>query len=125
MAENDVKMPDLSGVLDMISKNPDLIKNAVNAFSGMTQAASSEISQSPDGSTPASMPQFDPSALNSLLPMLMKDQKPHNSTKGKSNHHDLLCALKPYLSPERCTVIDRLLEFNQLGDLLKTLEGKK
>lgn len=125
MAENDIKMPDISGIINMISQNPDLIKSLANTFSGMTQASPNDSQSHSDSAPVSSVPQFDQSAFNSLLPMLMKDQKPHGSKSGRSNHHELLCALKPYLSPERCTVIDRLLEFNQLGDLLKSLEGKK
>ncbi len=125
MADNDVKMPDLSGIMDMLSKNPDLVKNAVNAISGMTGAVPSVSSESAEAeaSAPVSAPSFDPSALNALLPMLTQGQKTHKD--GRPNHHELLCALRPYLSPERRTVIDRMLEFGQIGDLLKSFEGKK
>ena len=125
MADNDVKMPDLSGIMDMISKNPDLVKNAVNAISGMVGTAPSAAHEETENeaSAPISAPSFDPSALNALLPMLTQGQKHHKD--GKPNHHELLCALRPYLSPERRTVIDRMLEFGQLGDLLKSFEGKK
>ncbi len=124
MSDNGVKMPDLSGIIDMISKNPDLVRNAMSAISGMSGTVSDSASQDTEKevSAPASAPAFDPSALNALLPKLSQAQKPRND--GKSNHHDLLCALRPYLSPERRTVIDRMLEFGQIGDLLKSFEGK-
>jgi hypothetical protein len=126
MPENDIKMPDLSGIFDMISKNPDIIKNAVNAFSGMTQTTPSSEVQKPreevNVASP-SVPNLDPSMLTSLLPMLTNGQKSHKD--GKPNHHDLLCALRPYLSHERRAVIDKMLEFGQLGDILKSFESKK
>ena len=33
----------------------------------------------------------------------------------------LLCAMKPYLSRERCQAIDYMIKLNRLGDILKTL----
>ena len=33
----------------------------------------------------------------------------------------LLCAMKPYLSRERCQAIDYILKLSRLGDILKTL----
>ena len=33
----------------------------------------------------------------------------------------LLCALKPYLSDDRCRAIDYIIKLNRLGDVLKTL----
>ncbi len=125
MADNEVKMPDLSGIMEMLSKNPDLVRNAVNAISGMAGAAPnvSTDETATEVSAPVSAPAFDPSALNALLPMLSQGKKSHKD--GKPNHHELLCALRPYLSPERRAVIDRMLEFGQLGDLLKSFEGKK
>lgn len=124
MAENDVKLPDLSGVIDMISKNPDLVKNVANAFSAMSQSVqdTAPIDSQKEESVSVSSPAFDTSALNSLLPILTQT-KPKGSTK--AHHNELLCALKPYLSPERCAVIDRMLEFGQLGDILRAFEGKK
>lgn len=124
MSDNGVKMPDLSGIIDMISKNPDLVRNAMSAISGMSGTVSDSASQDTEKevSAPASAPAFDPSALNALLPKLSQVQRPRNDEK--PNHHDLLCALRPYLSPERRTVIDRMLEFGQIGDLLKSFEGK-
>lgn len=33
----------------------------------------------------------------------------------------LLCAMKPYLSPDRCRTIDYVIKLSHLGDILKTL----
>ena len=33
----------------------------------------------------------------------------------------LLCAMKPYLSPDRCKTIDYVIKLSHLGDILKTL----
>ncbi len=35
----------------------------------------------------------------------------------------LMCALKPYLKPERCQVIDRCLSLLQLGDVMGAIGG--
>ena len=123
MSENDVKMPDLSGVFDMISKNPDLIRNAMNAISGMSANDETDNNKEETKATQNNMP--DPAAIASLLPMISQNAKPNNNNRGRSNHHELLCALRPYLSPERRSVIDKMLEFGQIGDLLKAFEGKK
>ena len=117
MAENDVKMPDLSGVFDMISKNPDIIKNAMSAISGMSVAENAKKNEDQTEKDPQNV-------LASLLPAVAKAEGSHEKSK-KTNHRELLCALKPYLSAERCAVIDKMLEFERLGDLIKAFEGQK
>ena len=34
-----------------------------------------------------------------------------------------MSALKPYLSPERCTMIDKCMSVLQLGDVMTVLRG--
>jgi hypothetical protein len=52
----------------------------------------------------------DPHSLPSKIPF-----------KHDSRHAALLCALKPYLSEDRCRSIDYMIKLDRLGDVLKTL----
>ena len=55
-------------------------------------------------------------------------QPPHTGGNGKEldpcrRREALLCALKPYLSPERCAAIDYLLRLWRVGEAIKALGG--
>ncbi len=42
--------------------------------------------------------------------------------KGCSPREALLLALKPYLSPERCEMVDYLIRMGRLGDMIRALQ---
>ncbi len=134
MAEDNIGsgMPDLSGIMDIISKNPELLGKAASILGEMKSGGESPLAG------------FDPSMLGNLFsggaPTFggtEKGEKKENATesvpavlsnigtKSKSRSADLLCALKPYLSKERCDVIDYMLNFSKLGDLLGAILPKK
>ena len=135
MAEDNIGsgMPDLSGIMDIISKNPELLGKAASILGEMKSGGESPLSG------------FDPSMLGNLFSGGAptsggneKGEKEENDAaenvpavlsnigrKSKSRSADLLCALKPYLSKERCDVIDYMLNFSKLGDLLGAISPKK
>lgn len=76
------------------------------------------------------------STVKPLLEMLGSASKPQGAesvptvaTPPKDNHSyhsrdrraELLCAMKPYLSHDRCEAIDYIIKLSRLGDILKTL----
>ena len=66
-----------------------------------------------------------PSELLGKLPMLMSAIAPMMGGKGEGAVKDsktaLLLALKPYMSPQRCDAIDKLITFARLSDILRQL----
>lgn len=116
-------IPDLSGIMDIISKNPELVEKAASIIDGMKS-----------GGDAPQISGLDPSALGSILPALLPQggEKDHGASPvfGGKGHHghsrscDLLRALKPYLSKERCDAIDYMLNFSKIGDLLGGLSPK-
>ena len=66
-----------------------------------------------------------PPELLGKLPMLMSAIAPLMGGKGEGAVKDsktaLLLALKPYMSPQRCDAIDKLITFAHLSDILRQL----
>jgi hypothetical protein len=75
-----------------------------------------------------------PEVMKMLAPMMQQTQSaqsasvPASTTPShvggqdrKGCRNDLLIALKPFLSPERCRAIDMLLGLSRLGDVLQKM----
>lgn len=86
---------------EMMAKLPDVMKMLAPM---MQNAASTEAS-----SAPASV----------SLPVSSLHEGDARDRRGCRN--DLLIALKPFLSPERCRAIDMLLGLSRLGDVLQKM----
>ena len=118
----DLSKLDLSSVFDVISKNPDLLNVAKDVMASLQKgdladAAEKESTPSdPESTTEVS------GMLDSLLPSASHAKKKDGGKNG--NRDALLCALRPYLSPERQSALDKLLRIEQLAALLSQLDGK-
>ena len=64
-----------------------------------------------------------PPELLGKLPMLMGALGPMMQGKdgAKDEKSALLLALKPYMSPQRCDAIDKLIMINRLSDLMRRM----
>lgn len=66
-----------------------------------------------------------PPELLTKLPALMSAIGPLLGGKGAADCKDdktaLLLALKPYMSPQRCDAIDKLITFGRLGEIMRQL----
>ena len=119
MSEENVNpsMPDLSGIMDIISKNPDLVSKAASIIEEMKK----------DGGIPQ-IGGLDVGSLGAVLPALKPTDGGGKS--GKESAHrgsrscELLRALKPYLSKERCDAIDYMLNLGKIGDILGAIAPK-
>ena len=89
--------PDLSGMLNTLLANPQALSMLTSLLGNMTQK------KEKDESTPAAQETFAPA-----LPPVRKDPR-----------SGLLDALRPYLSPARCDMIDTLLRILELMTLLQ------
>ena len=67
-----------------------------------------------------------PSIMATLKPMMEgnKEKKSDHAHKKSSEdcRNELLCALKPFLSPERRNAVDAMLRISQLGSVLKHIK---
>ena len=105
-------MADFSDSLDRLLQDPEVLAaseepNAQGDF--LPVGSSAIVALPPDliGKLPALM--------SALGPMLGKaDGKKDEKTA-------LLLALKPYMSPERCDAIDKLIMFGRISEVIKQL----
>lgn len=91
------------------------------------QAAAQEQNADSDAPTEAEgMLGALPPDLLGKLPVLMSALGPMMNGKPggggiKDDKTTLLLALKPYMSPQRCDAIDKLIMFNRLGEIIRQL----
>ena len=113
--------PDLSGIIDMISKNPEIVNAAKELLTqtGTETPKKESVTVSADAHD-TGVP--DVSALLPVIQSLKRDT--HGAGDVRTNRDALLCALRPYLSPERQSALDRLLTFEKLGSVLTQLNIK-
>ena len=95
-------------ILSSLLSNPELLANLPKIISTvkplMEMLGSKEAAKHADATVQAST--SVPSA---------------NEKKDTDRRAALLCAMKPYLSPDRCRTIDYVIKLSHLGDILKTL----
>ncbi len=112
---------DLSAVMNMLSQNPDLLGNLVSALAPKVEAAKSEVEQSEGekADTAVSLPSGD--AISALAPLLLSagGGKSGNNHKNQNPRCELLRALRPFLSKERCNAIDYMIKMDGLSGILR------
>ena len=148
---NTPKPIDASALLGSLLSNPDLLRNISSMIGksgeGKTEKPAPQPISSPsvtnndavaDGisrvlSNPEMMAKL-PDVMKMLAPMMQGTQSSpvgsspvsvassHSEEKDRHGcRNDLLIALKPFLSPERCRAIDMLLGLSRLGDVLQKM----
>ena len=99
----DNNAPDLSGMFEMLTKNPEMLKKASEMLSGMSGGkASSETPTDAQGEERRGA------------------REEHEENRGAK----LLDALKPYLSPSRRRAVDSIKQFEHMGEIMKLLGMK-
>ena len=136
------KTADPSALLGSLLSNPDLLRNISAMLGGgasAEQAPAAPPTASGDGvadgisrvlSNPEMMAKL-PDVMKMLAPMVQGAQSsppvplsPAREPEERDRRgcrNDLLIALKPFLSPERCRAIDMLLGLSRLGDALQKM----
>lgn len=137
----------LSGMLSALLSNPELMESLKAAMQSTATPTSAEKAPSTESAgtavlastTPAmnadglatvlSNPELMaklPSIMTMLKPMMdgKKEEKQESAHKKSSEDYrnELLCALKPFLSPERRNAVDAMLRISQLGSVLKHIK---
>ena len=130
----------LSGMLSSLLSNPEMMEK-LRAMVGQLPSvgepsapSASEPSPSPipaDGlatvlSDPKLMSEL-PQIMTMLRPMLgaaapTVSPSPKKERNAEDCRNDLLLALKPYLSPERCEMVEYLIRVGRISDLLRALQ---
>ena len=107
---------------------------AVLKETGVVTSTTSGTSPSPTGDGLASVlsnPQLMeklPQMMAALSPMLSSPQPPPPPPAGTSAANEretLLCALRPFLSPERQHALDSILRIQQLGLILGRMQDRR
>ena len=110
--------PNLSDAIEQIMAHPEWISMVASALGKSPTEAETPAPQKEE-ETSSSHPD---DAVTTLTPMLSKlSQIKNPNPKGKNTRADLLCALKPYLSPGRQEAIDYMIRISQISDLMKHL----
>ena len=106
---------DLSAVVGKLMENPALLSSIASALkSPMPQEAPKEDN---------SAPKTDIDAISKLLPVASILGGEKSSNKGAPNPRcELLRALRPFLSPSRCEVIDYMIKMDGLSGILKGIK---
>ena len=103
----DNNTPDLSGMFEMLTKNPEMLKKASEMLSGMSGGKAQFGGNAPD----------------------TQAETQGDERRGAREEHDnrgakLLDALKPYLSPSRRRAVDSIKQFEHMGEIMKLLGMK-
>ena len=122
-------IPDISSAISKIMEHPELISMVASALGTSAQnpqnttEVDTKEGQDNDGinETPPLSPPISQNSISAMLPMLSKLSALGAGTDKAANtkHEQLLCALKPYLSPSRCEAIDYILKISRMSILLK------
>ncbi len=121
----------IAGAVGKLLEHPELISMVASAIGADTSklgaspppTAQNENAQNAEPVS-ADVP-ATPDAVSTLMPMLSKLSS-LGFDKGKSGfkHEQLLIALKPYVSKNRCDAIDYMLRLSRISGLIGGLGGK-
>ena len=118
----------ISGAISKILEHPELIGMIGSMLQSPKPSEESqpqekqEVESVAADATPSAKGGAD--MLASLAPMLAKLQSQSTSQSAvyrDTRRDSLLCALKPYLSKERCDAIDQMLKISRISDIFKNM----
>ena len=124
----------ISGALGKLMSNPALLGNIMSALKNSgggepTAKAPEPKAEVQDKASEDSVPAVGnlfssvPPELIAKLPLILSLMGGNGAAQSKEerDREALLCALKPYLTPERCMTIDKIIQVSRIGELLKNL----
>lgn len=134
MADN--ASPDLGGIISLLMQNPEAISGIMSVLknSGIRldkpektefteKGAESAETFSPACDPPPNRPGCGDDFRRENCPP-PPPPPPPKKKPGAKERDQLLCALKPYLSPERCETLDEILRLAELFELFRKKGGK-
>ena len=113
----EININDLSSMVERLKSNPEIVSSVASALGIGFPSSDSEKGDGEEKSAPTL-----PDVISTIAPMI--PSKPSGGKEGRDSEHltALLCALRPYLNPERQEIIDYIMKFSKIGDLLKKLQ---
>lgn len=105
-----------SDLLTSLLSNPELLSKLPQLISVIGPLMSS-LGNSQTTSNVSSSRESDVKSVAAISSSHAPEPKRNDSDRRSA----LLCAMKPYLSPERQNAIDYIIKLGKLGDILKTL----
>ena len=124
----DVLPEGISSALDKLLANPQLISMVASALGNNASQSPPASSESPskeneeEEKTVPTVATPLPS-MDALIPLVGKLARNDGGTrKSGFKHEQLLCALKPYLSPSRCQAIDHIIRISQMSSIIGQLK---
>ena len=127
MDESILSGESIAEAIAKLREHPEIISAVSSALSGGRE----ETREKPEEPSAVSAPQSPfpieklSEVMTTLAPMLSGTSSPVGKeiTGNREDHrYALLCALRPYLSTERREMVDYLLRFGKIGDLLKKIK---
>ena len=115
---NDTKdlrgITDLSEMIEKLKENPEIVSNVASALGLGTPSPHEQT----DENVTAQLPEM----LSAISPLISKGSNHGETTHSDDQRIALLLALRPYLNHERQEIIDYIIKFSKIGDLLKKLK---
>ena len=124
----------ISSAISRLMEHPEIIGAVASALSGTADAtgAAKDGSEAVTEQSPPPENSKEPDLAASLMPIISRlgnlglgGGKSGGMLGGASGvggkHAALLCALKPYLSKNRCDAIDYILKISQMSELISKL----
>ena len=106
-------MADISRILGIIMENPEIIEK-IRQMAQTDDTSETEIATSaspaPQEAQPAEKEEKETDSPKTSAPPRESDKK---------RRHDLLCAIKPYVSPQRSRAIDTMLSVVEVFEIMK------
>lgn len=121
---------DIAGAIAKLREHPEIISAVASALSGNVnvqnakEAKSEEVNSDASSAPPFPMEKLS-EVMTTLAPMLSEVSSPVGkeiSGSREEHRYALLYALRPYLSSDRREMIDYVLKFGKIGDLLKKIK---
>ena len=116
----------ISDAIAKLKEHPEIISAVASALSGNDANTNNKEEKIDLPSSNAFPVEKLSEVMSTLAPMLseMSSSPVSKEIKGSREDHRyaLLCALRPYLSDGRREMVDYLLKFGRIGDLLKKMK---
>jgi hypothetical protein len=127
---------DISSAIAKLREHPEIISAVSSALSGSFSSPKETKPEGMEAPSETAAAESSVSAIPSekisqvmatLAPMfseVSKDSRLEKEITGSREEHRyaLLCALRPYLSRERREMVDYILKFGKIGELLKKIK---
>ena len=118
----------ISSAINRLMEHPEIIGAVASALSGVSANEAKDENESKSEQTTTPEPASDGDLAASLMPIISRlgtlglggGKDGGVGIKG-GKHAALLCALKPYLSKNRCDAIDYMLKISQMSDIISKL----